>query len=59
LGGEPQLLVIPEINTSTGIATGKSKVVVLVGTGIVGGIFDDLGQPTITPAKKWREKTRK
>ena len=59
LGGEPQLLVIPEVKTSTGIATGKSKVVVLVGTGIVGGIFDDLGQPTITPAKKWREKTRK
>jgi hypothetical protein len=52
-------LVVPEIDTGTGVATGKSKVVVLVGTGIVGGIFDDLGQPTITPAKKWREKTRK
>jgi type IV pilus assembly protein PilY1 len=59
LGGEPQLLVVPEIDTGTGVATGKSKVVVLVGTGIVGGVFDDLGQPTITPAKKWREKTRK
>jgi hypothetical protein len=59
LGGEPQLLVVPEINTGTGVATGKSKVVVLVGTGIVGGVFDDLGQPTVQSAKKWREKTRK
>ena len=59
LGGEPQIILAPEINPATGKPTGNSIPTLLVGTGIVGGIFDDLGQPTITPAKKWREKTRK